>query len=101
VSSLSGTGDPQAVELEREALDTRLRTLVPSDVDWRSVSVPPGADATGSVIEYVEDLSPVLLVVGTRSRSSVGKLLLGRAQQRVLLEVTVPILVVKPPQDES
>jgi nucleotide-binding universal stress UspA family protein len=41
-----------------------------------------------------------VLVIGIRHRSAVGKLLMGSAAQRILLDVDCPVLAVKtPPTD--
>ena len=40
---------------------------------------------------------PDLLVVGARRRSPVGKALLGSVTQTIILEASVPVLVVKAP----
>ncbi|MEO9324817.1 universal stress protein [Nocardioides sp. C4-1] len=97
LSTLSGSDEPRSAEVEREVLTARVAGDVPADVDWDVDLVAPGADAAGSLIERIERLDPVLVVLGSRSRSTVGKLLLGRTLQRILLDVTAQILVVKTP----
>ncbi|HEY1133193.1 MAG TPA: universal stress protein [Nocardioides sp.] len=43
----------------------------------------------------IEAHEPRVLVVGSRQRMPLGKMLMGRTLQRLLLEVSVPVLVVK------
>jgi nucleotide-binding universal stress UspA family protein len=48
------------------------------------------------VLETSRRLGTDLLVIGIRSRSRVGKLLLGSASQEILLKADCPVLAVKP-----
>lgn len=97
LSALSGADDERSEAVEREVLAARLRPSLPDDLAWSIELVAPGADPAGSLVEHLEKVSPELVVLGTRSRSTVGKLLLGRTLQRILLDVTAQILVVKTP----
>lgn len=96
VATSSGSSDDRVTDVEEEVLAGRLKEALPADLDWRLDLVSPGADPAGSLIEHLETLAPRLVVVGSRQRSSLGKMLLGRSVQRLLLEVTAQILVVKP-----
>jgi nucleotide-binding universal stress UspA family protein len=58
-----------------------------------------GRDVADELATVVEDTSAELLVIGVRRRSPVGKLLMGSAAQRILLDVDCPILAVKNPPD--
>ncbi|HEU0103810.1 MAG TPA: universal stress protein [Mycobacteriales bacterium] len=54
-----------------------------------------GGDIVDEVVDVVAEVGADLVVIGLRKRSAVGKLLLGSAAQRLLLEVPCPVLAVK------
>ncbi|MGA9871867.1 MAG: universal stress protein [Rhodococcus sp. (in: high G+C Gram-positive bacteria)] len=56
---------------------------------------PDGGDPAGAIVDLVGALDCDLLVIGSRRRSAVGKLLLGSVATRVILDSPVPVLVVK------
>lgn len=56
-----------------------------------------GRDVAEELADAVQETSAELLVIGLRRRSAVGKLLMGSAAQRILLDVECPILAVKAP----
>jgi nucleotide-binding universal stress UspA family protein len=56
-----------------------------------------GRDVAEELSAVVEETSAELLVIGLRRRTAVGKLLMGSAAQRILLEVDCPVLAVKSP----
>ncbi|MGY1603237.1 universal stress protein [Geodermatophilus sp. SYSU D00815] len=58
-----------------------------------------GRDVAEELSEVVAETAAELLVIGVRRRTPVGKLLMGSAAQRILLEVDCPILAVKSPPD--
>ncbi|MDV3128171.1 universal stress protein [Mycobacterium sp. 21AC1] len=58
---------------------------------------PVGVDAVEELLDAMDRADAELLVIGIRHRSPVGKLLLGSASQRLLLECPKPVLAVKPP----
>ncbi len=55
-------------------------------------------DRVGALVDLVADSGAGLFVAGSKRMSPIGKFLLERSLQRILLEVDVPVLVVKEPQ---
>jgi len=55
-----------------------------------------GADIVTTFEEAVRRSGARLVVIGLRRRSPVGKLVMGSDAQRLLLELDVPVLAVKP-----
>lgn len=102
---LSGSQDARAAAAEAEAVRrevdaelTRSGAAAQAPAyDLRTA--PPGSDPGAALVELVEASGAELVVLGSRRRSPVGKFLLGGTTQRVLLDVEVPVLVVKAPQD--
>lgn len=66
-----------------------------SGLSWELRSGPEGYDTAESLLELADGAGANLLVLGSRRRRPVGKLILGSVVQRVLLESTIPVLVVK------
>jgi nucleotide-binding universal stress UspA family protein len=55
-----------------------------------------GSDLVSTFEALVERTGASLVVIGLRRRSPVGKLVMGSDAQRLLLELDVPVLAVKP-----
>ena len=55
-----------------------------------------GADIVDTFTTLVADNDARLVVIGLRRRTPVGKLVMGSDAQRLLLELDVPVLAVKP-----
>jgi nucleotide-binding universal stress UspA family protein len=55
-----------------------------------------GADIVDAFTTLVTENDARMVVIGLRHRSSVGKLVMGSNAQRLLLELDVPVLCVKP-----
>jgi nucleotide-binding universal stress UspA family protein len=66
-----------------------------TDLKWQLHSAPEGFDTAEALLDLVEDVDASLLVIGSRQRTRVGKLILGSVVQRVLLDAEIPVLVVK------
>jgi nucleotide-binding universal stress UspA family protein len=60
------------------------------------VEQPVGVYAADALLAVMDRPEAELLVIGLRHRNPVGKLLLGSASQRLLLECPKPVLAVKP-----
>lgn len=55
-----------------------------------------GDDIAEQVLEVATQESAVLVIVGVRRRSPVGKLIMGSVAQRLILGAACPVLAVKP-----
>lgn len=66
-----------------------------SDVTWELRTTEHDGDPVSALVTLAGASGAELLVVGTRRMSPIGKFLLERPLQRLLLEVEIPILVVK------
>lgn len=89
-----GTADPHTAGPALEA------TVGQELVDFAGLEITvhtatEGHDTAGALVDLATEIGATLLVMGTRRRSPVGKLLLGSTVQRVLLDAPMPVLVVK------
>ncbi len=79
-------------------LDEDLATVVAerglAAVEWTLLPAP-GSDVADAVLAAAEKADAELLVIGARKRSPVGKALLGSVAQTLILEASLPVLVVK------
>jgi nucleotide-binding universal stress UspA family protein len=67
-----------------------------SEVSWKLHLQSVSGDVGDALVKLTDQLRPDLLVLGARRRSPVGKALLGSVAQTIILEASVPVLVVKP-----
>jgi nucleotide-binding universal stress UspA family protein len=63
--------------------------------DWELLAEVHDGDSVGMLIELLARSGADRAVVGSRGRTATGKFLLERGLQRVIIEATVPVLVVK------
>ena len=68
-----------------------------SEVTWNLHLETVSGDVGDAIVALTDRLRPDLLVLGARRRSPVGKALLGSVAQTIILEASVPVLVVKRP----
>ena len=54
-------------------------------------------DIGDAIVDLSNKMKPDLLVLGARRRSPVGKALMGSVAQTIILDASVPVLVVKTP----
>ncbi len=67
------------------------------DLEWELHSAAEGTDTAVAILDLCDELDASLLVLGSRRRRPIAKLILGSTVQRVLLESMIPVLVVKSP----
>ncbi len=66
------------------------------EVDWHLHLVTSASpDLGGKLVALAREVGAEVLVIGARRRSPVGKALMGSVTQTVILEATIPVLVVK------
>jgi nucleotide-binding universal stress UspA family protein len=84
--------DPRHAGIEAMAeVDEQLAAAgIEHTIDHRT-----GRDPVDEIVELAGRDDVELVVIGMRRRSPVGKLLMGSAAQRILLEATCPVLAVK------
>ena len=66
-----------------------------SDLTWKLHTGPEGFDTADALLDLAEEVDASLLVIGSRRRRPIGKLVLGSTVQQVLLKSLIPVLVVK------
>ena len=66
-------------------------------VAWQLHLTTAGLDIAETLLTLVDTLDADLLVIGARHRSPVGKALLGSVAQTIILQASLPVLVVKAP----
>ncbi|MCL2532843.1 MAG: universal stress protein [Nocardiaceae bacterium] len=85
-------------EAARGAVEAVLKEGGVGGSSWELRTAEHSGDRVGALIDLIGDCGAGLLVAGVRRTTPVGKFLLDRTLQRLLLEVDVPVLVVKQPQ---
>ena len=78
-----------------EQLDRVRRDLAGLDLDFEVRQIEHGSDASDVLLDVAEGEDVSAIVIGLRDRSPGGKLLLGSAAQRILLDASCPVLAVK------
>jgi len=72
----------------------------PQGVDVRPVTRrSAGTEPADAILDAADQSGATLVVLGSRKRSSAGTFLIGTTTQRVLLDASVPVLVVKDAYD--
>ena len=77
------------------------RLLAASGVEHEVVSVHPDSDPADTILDTCRRTDAQLLIIGTRKRTPVGKLIMAPTTQRILLEAACPVLCVKAGYDEE
>lgn len=83
----AGGGEPDLVEARA--------ALVASGLVYDIRQLTRGFEAAEDLVGVAEANDAVLIVIGLRRRTPVGKLILGSNAQRVLLDAHCPVLAVK------
>jgi nucleotide-binding universal stress UspA family protein len=80
-----------------EEIESALTEVGASEVTWELHLATAADDVPGTILGLAEKAGAELLVIGARRRSPVGKALLGSVTQTLILQVELPVLVVKAP----
>jgi nucleotide-binding universal stress UspA family protein len=84
-----------------DAVEAALTSTSLTDLPWDVRLVAGGrevSEVSEALLGAVEELQPEVLVIGARRRSPLGKAFLGSVAQNLILDVDVPVLVVKSPR---
>jgi len=84
--------------IDEAAADELVARAAAAGVTARVDQSDHGDDIVETFARVAESSSARLVVIGLRRRSPVGKLVTGSDAQRLLLDLDVPILAVKPPR---
>jgi nucleotide-binding universal stress UspA family protein len=90
-------GAPVSVAVAPEAAVRRMAERAEADgvqLDLRQEN--HSGDVADEVLRVATEVDASVIVIGLRRRSAVGKLLMGSAAQRILLDADRPVLSVKP-----
>lgn len=86
--------DQDAVQSEAQLEEVRSE-LHSAGVEFEVRQLVRGLDPADDLVNVANEVGAVLIVIGLRRRSPVGKLILGSNAQRVLLDAPCPVLAVK------
>ncbi len=84
-----------------EDWDAVHQTLVDSGVTFEVLQTLEAHGAADQVLHVAAERKADLIVIGLRRRTPVGKLILGSAAQRILLEAECPVFAVKADHDRT
>ena len=90
--------DDVLVDAHRAAtddLDRVQRDVAELGVDVEVLRIEQGTDPADALVGVAEERDASVIVIGLRHRSPVGKLIMGSAAQRILLDARCPVLAVK------
>jgi nucleotide-binding universal stress UspA family protein len=88
--------DPQPADAPAPAA---LTALFDGAVEPAVTYRPEHTEPADAILDAADAVGATLVVVGSRKRSSQGTFLMGSTTQRVLLDASVPVLVVKDAYD--
>ncbi len=90
-------GGVDEVQTNDPAVEQQVTDLLAdiAGLTWTLHTAPEELDTAEALLEQADNAGATLLVIGSRHRTKIGKFLLGSTVQRVLLESTIPVLVVK------
>lgn len=94
--------DDVLVDARRAASDDLARVerdVTELGVDVEVVRIEEGNDPATAIVETAHERGASVIVIGLRHRTPVGKLIMGSAAQRILIDARCPVLAVK--EDQS
>jgi nucleotide-binding universal stress UspA family protein len=94
-SEKGGDLDGETVIQNRDALEQLRQRLTRDGLDVAVRDLARGKDPAEDLVDVAGQEQAVLIVIGLRRRSPVGKLLMGSNAQQILLTADCPVLAVK------
>jgi nucleotide-binding universal stress UspA family protein len=93
----SGRGESVIDEqfAQTEQLASARQKVEAEGLEWHLRHPVRGTNGAHEVLEAAEQSDATLIVIGTRKRSPVGKLLLGSDAQEILMHADCPVVAVK------
>lgn len=90
-------GAPVSTAVASEAeVETLVQGAAAAGVEIEIRQDAHAGDLADEVVRVAEAVDASVIVIGLRRRSPVGKLIMGSAAQRILLDADRPVLAVKP-----
>lgn len=80
----------------RDEIDAALGDVGASEVSWQLHLSTAQQDVAETILKLTTEVAASLLIIGARRRSPIGKFLLGSVTQTLILDASIPVLVVKP-----
>jgi nucleotide-binding universal stress UspA family protein len=71
------------------------RDVTELGVEVEVVRIEQGSDPADAIVAAADERGASVIVIGLRHRTPVGKLIMGSAAQRILIDATCPVLAVK------
>lgn len=90
---------PQVIARYQARMGDIGERLVREGIEGRSELLMVQRERGDALLAELERRSADLLIIGSRQRSPVGKLVLGSTVQHLLLRADCPVLVVRTPED--
>jgi nucleotide-binding universal stress UspA family protein len=90
--------DDVLVDAHRAASDDLARVerdVTELGVEVEVVRIEQGSDPADAIVAAADERGASVIVIGLRHRTPVGKLIMGSAAQRILIDATCPVLAVK------
>ncbi|HLS15298.1 MAG TPA: universal stress protein [Beutenbergiaceae bacterium] len=85
--------DPESLE---SAAEEAREQIDPTGLGYEVRHLERGTDVAETLVHTAIDVDAVLIVIGIRRRSPLGKLILGSNAQRILLDAPCHVLAAKP-----
>ena len=86
---------PEAAVLDQAKLD--LEKIADAKIGHDRVTVAAkGGDPSETILEYVDEHDIGLIVIGTKGRTGLDRMLIGSVAEQVLRRAPAPVLVIKP-----
>lgn len=87
--------DSEEVIRLKQSLDAVRSELETEGIGFEMRQLARGMDVAEDLIAVAEETGAMMMVIGLRRRSPVGKLILGSNAQTILLDAPCPVLAVK------